>query len=138
MAANDVRSGFARRRVLVIDDDIDFHSFMLVLLEGRGYTVFSALDAAAGFELSELIQPDVVMLDAGIEGVDPLDLTASISGRGKRPAVLIVADRHANEADFEMAGAAGAAGIIERPFDIDVVMDQVALAVQASPREPLM
>jgi DNA-binding response OmpR family regulator len=131
------RSGFARRRVLVIDEDLEYQGFLMVLLEGRGYTVFSALDSGTGMELFDLVQPDLVLLDAQARGADPLEMCEFLTTHGSRPAVIIVSDEPAADDDFFLAEQAGATAILERPFDIDVVLDQVAHAVQAHPRQPL-
>ena len=56
------RSGFPPK-VLIVDDDPDFHSTILSFLRSAGYSVVSAYSEAEGLELARREKPDVILLD---------------------------------------------------------------------------
>jgi len=56
------------KRILVIDDERDIHRVLKALLEGAGYTVSSALDAAQGPMMARQVKPDLVILDVNMPG----------------------------------------------------------------------
>lgn len=52
-----------RRRVLIVDDDIEFVESNRDLLEAEGYEVLAAHDGASGLELARKSSPDLMILD---------------------------------------------------------------------------
>jgi len=61
-AARPVRTG-RPPRVLVVDDDPDFHVFVRAFLEPAGYGVLSAYSEAQGLDMARRDKPDVILLD---------------------------------------------------------------------------
>ena len=51
------------KKVLLVDDDVDFVESNKDLLEAYGYHVFTAHDGAAGLELAKREKPDIMILD---------------------------------------------------------------------------
>lgn len=127
----------AKRRVLIIDDDIELHSFLTMILEGQGYLVFSSLSAAHGLDLLDVLEPDVVLLDATIPGADPLALTGLLTRRAGAPAIVMLADRQPNEADWRLAEEAGVSDIIEKPFEVEDLLGRVGKVTATRKSTPL-
>ena len=59
-----------KKRVLVIDDDMDFREMAKVVLEAADYEVLEASDGAAGLELVKNEDINFVLLDVMMEEVD--------------------------------------------------------------------
>jgi DNA-binding response OmpR family regulator len=53
----------APARILIVDDDRDLVAALTLALEGRGFTVLAAHDAASGQALAEAERPDLILLD---------------------------------------------------------------------------
>lgn len=53
----------ANKKILVVDDDIDFVQPIKRLLEGNGYEVIEARDGKEGIEKTNLEKPDLIVLD---------------------------------------------------------------------------
>ncbi|MHC4078227.1 MAG: response regulator [Planctomycetota bacterium] len=51
------------KRILVIDDEPDFVTFITVFLEDNGYAVVSAKDGAEGIDKARSEKPDLILLD---------------------------------------------------------------------------
>jgi CheY-like chemotaxis protein len=52
-----------QKRVLVIDDDPDFLSFVQIVLKANGYDVRTATSSSEGLEMMRRDPPDLVILD---------------------------------------------------------------------------
>ena len=57
-------------RVLVIDDEAPIRLLCRVNLQAAGMDVVEASDGAAGLELARTLNPDVILLDVMMPGVD--------------------------------------------------------------------
>ena len=57
-------------RVLVIDDEAPIHLLCRVNLEAEGIDVIEAADGKTGLDLAREAQPDVVLLDVMMPGLD--------------------------------------------------------------------
>jgi twitching motility two-component system response regulator PilH len=52
-----------KKKILIIDDEPDIVMYLKILLEDHNYTVISAPDGQAGFDLAKKEQPDLICLD---------------------------------------------------------------------------
>jgi DNA-binding response OmpR family regulator len=60
----------AKTRVLVVDDEAPIRLLCRVNLEAEGMEVLEAADGVSGFETARSEQPDVVLLDVMMPGLD--------------------------------------------------------------------
>ena len=67
------------KKILIIDDDVDFVESTRVVLEAKGYKVSSAGNREAGFEKVKQISPDLILMDVMMEKMsDGFDLTRKL------------------------------------------------------------
>lgn len=59
-----------KKKILIIDDDIDFREQAKIVLESENYTVMQAEDGISGLELVQKDNPDFILLDVMMEEVD--------------------------------------------------------------------
>lgn len=59
-------------RVLVIDDDVNQLEILCVILKSQGYEVFTAVDAMEGITSVAGNNPDLILLDINLPGMDGL------------------------------------------------------------------
>lgn len=59
-----------KKRVLIIDDDMDFREMAKVVLESAEYEVLEAAGGAAGLELVKKEKVNFILLDVMMEEVD--------------------------------------------------------------------
>ncbi|MCI0495477.1 response regulator [candidate division KSB1 bacterium] len=60
----------ATKKILIIDDDIDFREQAKIVLETANYDILEAEDGASGMRLIESENPDFILLDVMMEEVD--------------------------------------------------------------------
>jgi DNA-binding response OmpR family regulator len=63
-----------RRRVLIIDDERELRTMLSAYLEAEGFETFEATDGAQGLESMAEAEPDLVILDVGLPGLDGFEV----------------------------------------------------------------
>jgi PAS domain S-box-containing protein len=75
LALGDPRGGVApRRRILVVDDNIDAREALARLLEIAGHEVYQAGDGPGGLEEASRSRPDVAIVDIGLPGMNGFEV----------------------------------------------------------------
>lgn len=109
-------------RVLLVDDQkLVRYGFRLLLEATPGITVVGeAGDGAEAITICERLEPDVVLMDVRMPGVDGIEATKRITSLRPETRVLILTTYDLDEYAFSALGA-GAAGFIlkdTRPADL--------------------
>ena len=72
------------KKILIIDDDVDFTESTRVILEAKGYKISSATNREEGFEKVKQISPDLILMDVMMEKMsDGFDLTRKLKSEEK-------------------------------------------------------
>ena len=75
-------------RIVVIDDEVNAAAALETLLREDGYEVSRANDARGGLALMERMDPDIVLTDLRMPGMDGLELLERI--RQARPETMVI------------------------------------------------
>src|SRR5580693_6995772 len=87
------------------------------LVQSVGHTVPSATDAEAGLTLARDEQPDLILMDIQLPGMDGLEATALLKGDEATRAIPVIAlTALAMKGDEERIRAAGCDGYIAKPM----------------------
>lgn len=81
----------ARRRVLVIDDDMDCADTIAMILRRLGVEVTVAYSGAAGLDAFAAFSPDLIFLDIGMPHMDGYQTVRELRARPTERDVKIVA-----------------------------------------------
>ena len=88
------------------------------LLEAAGHEVFKAMEAETGVELARSHQPELILMDVSLPGMDGLAATQELKADPATRNIPIVAlTAHAMKGDEEKAIAAGCQGYLTKPID---------------------
>jgi two-component system, NarL family, nitrate/nitrite response regulator NarL len=103
-------------RILVVDDDPQFRQLVkLVLRKVEDFDIVSeAPDGRAGVEQTEALQPDVVLLDLMMPGMDGFEALPLIKRAHPEASVIVLTALDADEA--EEGVLFGAAGFVEKRY----------------------
>ena len=63
-----------RRRILIVEDNVDVRESLRALLELSGHEVHEAPDGRSGVERAVALRPDVALVDIGLPGLDGYDV----------------------------------------------------------------
>ena len=115
------------RRVLMIEDYADARDSLRALLELSGHEVREAADGPTGVELALRLQPDVVLIDIGLPGLDGYDVARRIRSapQGHR-IVLAAVTGYGQPEDRRRAEEAGFDAHLVKPVDPDQLTELLA------------
>jgi two-component system response regulator MprA len=120
-------------RVLVVDDDRAVREALRRTLALGGYDVELAEDGEQALDRIVQSQPDAVVLDVGLPGVDGLEVCARLRKAGNRVPILMLTARDA-VADRIDGLDAGADDYMVKPFDVGELKARLrALLRRANP-----
>ena len=105
-------------KILVVDDEKNMRWALERALRSLGHEVFQAEDGILGLALATEMQPNLVILDLKMPGMDGLALLAAL--KQQFPMILVVMiTAHGSTASAVEAMKLGAYDYISKPFDID-------------------
>ncbi len=104
-------------KILVVEDNASNMKLTVFLLENAGYSVLKALDAETGIELAIREQPDLILMDVQLPGMDGLQATRILKLNPHTQQIKIIAMTALVMAgDREKIIAAGCNGYVPKPI----------------------
>jgi two-component system cell cycle response regulator DivK len=114
-------------KVLIIEDNPTNMTLAIFLLQSAGHTVISATDAEAGLTLARDEQPDLILMDIQLPGMDGLQATGLLKRDESTRAIPVIAlTALAMKGDEERIRAAGCDGYIAKPMRYQDFLTTVA------------
>jgi two-component system NtrC family response regulator/two-component system response regulator HydG len=108
----------AKGRIVVIDDEINAAAALETLLKEDGYEVARAHDARTGLQLLEQTEPDIVLTDLRMPGMDGLELLAKI--KEIRPETMVILmTAYGTVKTAVKAMKLGAEDYLPKPIDVE-------------------
>jgi len=130
---SDVRLPANADVVLVVDDVPDNIALLGDALEEAGYTVLVATGGEAALQLAARAQPDIVLLDAVMPGLDGFEVARRLKADETTAAIPIVFMTGLTETEHVVAAfAAGGTDYVTKPIKPREVLARVATHLQAA------
>jgi DNA-binding response OmpR family regulator len=101
-------------RVVIVDDEEQIRSLVASYLESDGFEVIQSADAEAGLEAIRRHEPDVVVLDVRMPGMDGFEALGEI--RKTSDVFVIMLTARAEEIDRVVGLSMGADDYVTKPF----------------------
>lgn len=129
----------AEARILVIDDEQSILDLVSAYLRQEGYRVDTALDGPAGLKAARASQPDLVVLDWMLPGMDGLELLTRL--RRESDVYVILLTAKSEETDKVVGLSVGADDYLTKPFSPRELVARVKAALRrlhsgVGPAEP--
>jgi DNA-binding response OmpR family regulator len=121
--------GVPRARILIVDDEVDIVGLLTELLREAGYEVISAPDGRAAIRTLYQAQPDLVLLDVAMPGLDGWQTLERIRDMSDVPVLLLTA--RAREEDKVRGLQAGANDYVTKPFSTRELLARVDAHLRA-------
>lgn len=113
--------------ILLIEDNEQNRYLATFLLEQHGFKVVAANDGPSGITLVETLDPDLILLDIQLPGMDGYDVARGLRGIALlRLTPIIAVTSYAMVGDKEKALAAGCNGYIEKPINPETFVEEVS------------
>jgi CheY-like chemotaxis protein len=128
-ASNPAPTQSWSRRLLIVDDNVDAADSLATLLGLSGHQVRTAYGGPAALEAVESYQPEVVLLDIGLPGLDGYEVARQLRRMPNGSAVTLVAlTGYGQEDDRRKTHNAGFDHHLVKPVDPDELVRLLARA----------
>jgi PAS domain S-box-containing protein len=107
----------SQKRILIVEDDPDNREMMRILLESSGHEVHDAADGASGVELATRLEPEIVLIDIGLPGLDGYEVARRIRATRKDRPRLVALSGYGQPEDKQRAFEAGFDDHLVKPAD---------------------
>ena len=113
-------------KILLVEDNEASADALARRLERRNFSVVIAPDGHQAVLLARSEQPDIVLMDLGLPGIDGWDATASIKADADtRHIPIIVLSAHAMPNDRHQALAAGGDDFDTKPVQFERLLEKI-------------
>ena len=110
-------------KVLVIDDDSDTALLVKLILNSRQVATHHAINGLEGLFMAVDLQPDLIILDVMMPGIDGYEVCARLRQVSDVPIVMCTVKTHAS--DVTQGFAVGADRFVKKPFRNEELLTHV-------------
>ena len=122
----------AKKRILIIDDEMDIREIARISLEKlRGWEVIAASSGKAGLELAQAEQPDAILLDVMMPGWDGKETLKQLKGNPKTQHIPVIWLTAQVQTAHHSSAALGVKAVLIKPFDPIELPTQIEAALDA-------
>jgi two-component system, cell cycle response regulator len=122
-------------RILVVEDDAEIRQLIGAVLGTQGHTVFEAHDGLAALPAAQEHEPEVVLLDLGLPGLDGFGVLEQLKADpALRDVPVLMVTAWAETELVAKALRLGAFDYVRKPFDIAELVARVDAALRAVAR----
>src|SRR3954470_1099498 len=120
-------------RVLIIEDELPMRTALVDLLQANGYRVIAAIDGVTGLERALEENPDLVLLDVMMPGLDGFTVCREI--RRRLPTLPLIMITAKGQVDDRVNGLdAGADDYLVKPFSSRELLARARAALRRAER----
>jgi DNA-binding NtrC family response regulator len=116
-------------KILIVDDERQIRTIVRRLLEDEGYAVEAVDSGEEGVKKGLDLQPDLVLMDLSLPGMDGIETMEMLRARGGDAQVILMT-AYGTVASAVRAMKLGAFHYIEKPFDNDELLNLIGRALQ--------
>ncbi|MFO7943691.1 MAG: response regulator transcription factor [Anaerolineales bacterium] len=120
-------------KILIIEDERELVKVLRSYLEKENFSVLSAYRGDTGYSLWEKENPDLVLLDLNLPGMNGLDIARKIRQQAQTPLIMITA--RVEESDQLVGLEIGADDYITKPFSPRIVVAKVRALLRRAQAE---
>jgi DNA-binding response OmpR family regulator len=122
------------RTILVVEDEESIAEAVATRLRSEGFSVTIAGDGPSGVERCRELEPDLVVLDLMLPGLDGLDVCKEI--QRERPVPVLMLTARDSETDLVVGLAVGADDYLTKPFSARELVARVHALLRRVERHP--
>jgi two-component system response regulator ArlR len=110
-----------KQRVLLIDDEDRIVNFLAMKLKISGYEVFCADEGEKGLELAKTAEPDIMLLDIIMPGIDGVEVLRRLRQFSNMPVIVLSAKDNISAEVLRL----GANSVMSKPFNPADLMSRI-------------
>lgn len=116
--------------LLVVEDELALNKVISKFMERQGFRVLRAADGVEALAVWEREQPDLIMLDLILPGIDGFEVCRRVRKQSAVPIIVMTASN--TESDKLAAFALGADDYVTKPFLIEELRARVSAVLRRS------
>lgn len=114
------------KKILIVEDEPDFRRALCMRLEVNGYDVIEADDGKSGLNAAKLQNPDLIILDVMLPGMDGFKMARLLKSAAKHkhvPLIMLTVLSQVN--DRKKGTASGADAYLTKPCKSQELLDTI-------------
>jgi len=115
-------------KILIIDDEPSIHTVISAYLKAEGFDFKSEMDGASGLSTALTYQPDIIILDVMLPGMDGIELLANL--RQESDVYVIMLTARSEETDKIVGLSVGADDYLTKPFSPRELIARIKAALR--------
>ncbi|MCA9919516.1 MAG: response regulator transcription factor [Anaerolineales bacterium] len=115
-------------KILIIDDEPSILNLVTAYLKPEGYEVMTAGNGRTGLNLARTFQPDLIVLDIMLPGMDGLEMLANL--RRESDVYVIMLTAKTDETDKIVGLSVGADDYLTKPFSPRELVARIKAALR--------
>ncbi|MFP5069599.1 MtrAB system response regulator MtrA [Pseudonocardia nantongensis] len=123
-----------KSRVLVVDDDPALAEMLTIVLRGEGFETAVVSDGTRALPAVRDTQPDVILLDLMLPGMNGIDVCRAIRAESGVPIVMLTAK--SDTVDVVLGLESGADDYVVKPFKPKELVARIRARVRRNDAEP--
>ncbi|CAG4890334.1 hybrid sensor histidine kinase/response regulator [Paraburkholderia gardini] len=128
----EIREAPHARRLLLVDDSVDAAEALSLLLGTLGHDVRTANDPWTALELADTFDPQVIILDIGLPGMDGFELARTMRGKPRTAGALLIAlTGYGQERDRQLSREAGFDHHFVKPVSVNEIQAVIERAASS-------
>lgn len=130
-AMRNIQDESNQRLIMIVDDDQALGEMLSIVLESEGFKTVTCLDGWRAVEMFPTLQPDLMLLDVMLPGLDGVQVAQRIRQNSNTPIIMLTAK--SDTTDVVKGLEAGADDYVSKPFEVVELMARIRLGC-ACPR----
>jgi CheY-like chemotaxis protein len=120
-------------KILIVDDEAYIRRVLELKLRNKGYEVFAAANGAEGLEKLNLYEPEVVITDIKMPGMDGRALCEKINNSNNdKPYLIIVVTCSVSDGNLRWINNMRDTLLLEKPFSPSRVLEAIEDYVEST------
>ena len=112
-----------QRLIMIVDDDQALGEMLSIVLESEGFKTVTCLDGWRAVEMFPTLQPDLMLLDVMLPGLDGVQVAQRIRQNSNTPIIMLTAK--SDTTDVVKGLEAGADDYVPKPFEVVELMARI-------------
>jgi len=113
------------KTILIADDEPDMADFLATALGAEGFTVVSVGSAGAIVEKLKTLTPDLIVLDMGMPGLNPVTPALDVRNKTRTKAKILIMSGRDIAKEQKEGHLKGAEGALQKGAGMDAILTRV-------------
>ena len=122
------------QKILVVDDDPAISEMLTIVLSAEGFDTVAVTDGALAVETTSREQPDLILLDLMLPGMNGIDICRLIRQESSVPIIMLTAKT--DTVDVVLGLESGADDYVNKPFKAKELVARIRARLRATVDEP--